>query len=120
MNILLIPNNDWINHPVPAQRHYKIFEKLGRTHNVHVIHFDIFKRNEKPTHTPKFTRLIKPFTIHVSDPAKFYMVNLGFQGKKILSAIRELGIDIVFGSNLAVCTLGFEAAKRCGAKSIFD
>lgn len=120
MNILLIPNNDWINHPVPAQRHYKIFEKLGRKHNVYVIYFDIFKRNEEPTHTPKFTRLIKPFTIHVSDPAQFYMVNLLFQGKNIFSAIRELGIDIVFGSNLAVCTLGFEAAKRCGAKSIFD
>lgn len=120
MNILLIPNNDWINHPVPAQRHYKIFEKLGRTHNVYVMQFDIFKRNENPTHTPKFTRLIKPFTIHVSNPAQFYMTNLVFQGKKIFSIIRELGIDIVFGSNLAVCTLGFEASKRYGAKKIFD
>ncbi len=120
MNILLIPNNDWVNHPVPAQRHYKIFEKLGRKHNVYVIQFDVYKGNEKPTHTPKFTRLIKPFTIHVSDPAQFYIVNLVFQGKKIFSAIRELDIDVVFGSHLAVCTLGFEAAKRCGAKSIFD
>jgi len=120
MNILLIPNNDWINHPVPAQRHYKIFEKLGQTHNVYVMHFDIFKRKGNPTYTPKFTRSIKPFTIHVSNPAQFYMVNLVFQGKKILSVIKELDIDIVFGSNLAVCTLGFEASKRYGAKKIFD
>jgi len=120
MNILLIPNNDWINHPVPAQRHYKIFEKLGRKHKVYVIQFDIFKRRGKPTHTPKSTRLIRPFTIHVSDPAQFYMVNLLFQGKKIFSAMRELNIDVVFGSNLAVCSLGFEAAKRCGVKRIFD
>jgi glycosyltransferase involved in cell wall biosynthesis len=120
MNILLIPNNDWINHPVPSQRHYKIFEKLGQKHNVYVIHFDIFKRNEKPTHTPKFTRLVKPFTVHVSDPAQFYIANLVFQGKKIFSTIRELDIDVVFGSNLAVSTLGFEAAKLVGAKNIFD
>lgn len=120
MNILLIPNNDWINHPVPAQRHYKIFEKLGRKHNVYVIHFDIFKKNEKPTHTPKFTRLVKPFTVHVSDPAQFYIANLAFQGKKIFSTIRELDIEVVFGSNLAVSTLGIEAAKLVGAKNIFD
>lgn len=120
MNILLIPNNDWINHPVPAQRHYKIFEKLGRKHNVYVIHFDIFKRNEKPTHTPEFTRLVKPFTVHVSDPAQFYIANLAFQGKKIFSTIRELDIEVVFGSNLAISTLGIEAAKLVGAKNIFD
>jgi glycosyltransferase involved in cell wall biosynthesis len=120
MNILLIPNNDWLNHPVPAQRHYKIFERLGRKHNVYVIQFDIFKKTEKPTHIPEYTKLIKPFTIHVSDPAQFYIANLIFQEKKIFSAIRELDIDVVFGSNLIVCTLGFEAAKRFGAKSIFD
>lgn len=120
MNILLIPNNDWINHPVPAQRHYKIFEKLGRKHKVYVMQFDIFKRNENPTHTPEFTQVIKPLTIHVSNPAQFYMMNIVFQGKKIFSTIRELGIDIVFGSNLAVCTLGFETSKRYGAKKIFD
>lgn len=120
MNILLIPNNDWTSHPVPAQRHYKIFEKLGQTHNVYVMQFDIFRRNQTPTHIPKFTRLIKPFTIHVSNPAQFYITNLIFQGKKIFSTIRERGIDIVFGSNLAVCTLGFEASKRYRAKKIFD
>ena len=120
MNILLIPNNDWLNHPVPAQRHYKIFERLGRKHNVYVIQFDIFKRTEKPTHIPEYTKLVKPFTIHVSDPAQFYIANLIFQEKKIFSAIRELDIDVVFGSNLIVCTLGFEVAKRFGAKSIFD
>jgi glycosyltransferase involved in cell wall biosynthesis len=120
MNILLIPNNDWINHPVPAQRHYKIFERLGQKHNVYVVQFDIFRRNETPTHTPKFTRIVKPFTIHVSNPAQFYIANLAFQGKKILSAMKELGIEVVFGSNLAVTTLGFRVAKLAGAKSIFD
>jgi glycosyltransferase involved in cell wall biosynthesis len=120
MNILLIPNNDWINHPVPAQRHYQLFERLGRKHNVCVIQFDIFKRNERPTHDPKNTRLIRAFTVHVSDPAQFYMANLVFQGKKIFSAMKELDIEIVFGSNLAVCTLGFEAAKLTGAGKIFD
>lgn len=73
-----------------------------------------------PTHAPKHTRLIRPYTIHVSDPAQFYMANLVFQGKKIFSAMKELNIDTVFGSNLAVCTLGFEAAKLAGARRVFD
>ena len=120
MNILLIPNNDWINHPVPAQRHYKIFEKLGRKHNVYVMQFDIFGRSEKSACTSEFIRLIKPFTIHVSDPGQFYIVNLAFHGKKIFSVIKELDIDVVFGSNLAVCTLGFKAAKSLGLKRVFD
>jgi glycosyltransferase involved in cell wall biosynthesis len=84
------------------------------------MQFDIFKKSKNPTYTPKSVRLIKPFTVHLSNPTQFYMVNLAFQAKKILSAIKELGIDIVFGSNLAVCTLGFELSKRYGAKNIFD
>lgn len=120
MNILLIPNNDWINHPVPAQRHYQVFERLGRRHNVYVIQFDIFRSRSKPTYTPRFVRIIRPFTIDVSDPAKFYAANLIFQGKKILSTIKEFDIEIVFGSNLAVCTLAFELGKLFGLKSIFD
>lgn len=120
MNILLIPNNDWINHPVPAQRHYKIFEELGKRHEVYVIQFDIFRKNGKSTHIPKFTRIIHPFTIPISNPTQFYVANLLFHGKKILSAIKELDIDVVFGSNLAVCSLGFEAAKICKTNKIFD
>jgi len=120
VNILLIPNNDWINHPVPAQRHYQVFERLGRRHNVYVIQFDIFRGRSKPTYTPRFVRIIRPFTIGVSDPAKFYAANLIFQGKKILSTIKEFDIEIVFGSNLAVCTLAFELGKLFGLKSIFD
>ena len=84
------------------------------------MQFDIFKKNVKSTYNTKNIYLIKPFTIHVSNPAHFYMVNLPLQGKKILSTIRELEIDVVFGSNLAVCTIGFEVAKIFGIKKIFD
>jgi len=105
---------------VPAQRHYQVFERLGRRHNVYVIQFDIFRSRSKPTYTPRFVRIIRPFTIDVSDPAKFYAANLIFQGKKILSTIKEFDIEIVFGSNLAVCTLAFELGKLFGLKSIFD
>ena len=80
----------------------------------------MFKRTENPTHTPVYTRLVDPFTLHVSDTAQFYIANLGFQGKKIFSTIKKLGIEVVFGSNLAVCTLGLELSKLTGAKSIFD
>jgi len=105
---------------VPAQRHYQVFERLGRRHNVYVIQFDIFRSRSKPTYTPRFVRIIRPFTIGVSDPAKFYAANLIFQGKKILSTIKEFDIEIVFGSNLAVCTLAFELGKLFELKSIFD
>lgn len=120
MNILLIPNNDWLNHPVPAQRHYKIFEEIGKRHNVYVLQFDIFKKNGKPTHTPKFTKVIRPFSIPVAKPAQFYMANLLFQGKTIFSTLKELDIEVVFGSNLAVCSMGFEVARRLGIKRVFD
>jgi glycosyltransferase involved in cell wall biosynthesis len=120
MNILLIPNNDWINHPVPAQRHYRIFEKLARKHNVYVMQFDIFGRSAKSACASELIHTVKPFTIPVSDPMGFYIVNLAFQGKKILSVMKELDIDLVFGSNLAVCTLGFKAARVLGLKTVFD
>jgi glycosyltransferase involved in cell wall biosynthesis len=105
---------------VPAQRHYQVFERLGRRHNVYVIQFDIFRSRSKPTYTPRFVRIIRPFTIGVSDFAKFYAANFVFHGKKILSTIKEFDIEIVFGSNLAVCTLAFELGKLFGLKSIFD
>ena len=84
------------------------------------MQFDIFKKFGKPTHVPKFTKVIRPFSIPVTKPAQFYMANLLFQGKKIFSALKELDIEVVFGSNLAVCSLGFEEARRLGVKRIFD
>ena len=120
MNILLIPNNDWINHPVPAQRHYRIFEELGKRHNVYVLQFDLFAKSGKATHVPKFTKIVHPFTVPVSNPAQFYLANLPFQTRKIFSTLKELDIDLVFGSNLAVCSLGFAAAKSLNVKTIFD
>jgi glycosyltransferase involved in cell wall biosynthesis len=120
MNILLIPNNDWINHPVPAQRHYRIFEELGKRHKVYVLQFDIFKQKSAPTHIPEHTQVVRAFTIPSSNPTRFYITNLLFQSQKIFSAIKQLDIDVVFGSNLAVCSSGFEAAKLLKAKRIFD
>ena len=120
MNILLIPNNDWVNHPVPAQRHYRIFEALGKLHNVYVLQFDLFYKRHKSTHTPVFTRLVRPFTIHLSDPAQFYAVNFPFQVASIAKSLKELSIDVVFGSHLAVCTLGFAISKLRNTKTVFD
>ena len=119
MNILLIPNNDWLNHPVPAQRHYKIFETLGEKHNVYVIHFELFNKN-KQTHQPKFTKIVKPFTMHIQDPMQFYIANLPFQIAKVLTSIKKYAIDVVFGSHLAVCTLGFALSKSQKVKTVFD
>ncbi len=120
MNILLIPNNDWINHPVPAQRHYRIFETLGKMHNVYVLQFDLFYKRHKPTHTPIFTRIVRPFTVHLSDPAQFYAVNFPFEVACIAKSLTELSIDVVFGSHLAICTVGFAIAKLRNVKTVFD
>lgn len=120
MNILLIPNNDWINHPVPAQRHYKIFETLGREHNVYVLHFALFKGRKKRTYKPEFTKIVKPFTIHIHDATQFYIVNFPFQAAKVYSAVKKLDIDAVFGSHLAICTLGFAVSKLNRIKTVFD
>ncbi len=120
MNILLIPNNDWVNHPVPAQRHYRIFESLGRLHNVYVLQFDLFHKHPLATHTPVFTHLVRPFTIHLSDPAQFYAVNIPFQGTCVAKSLRALSIDVVFGSHLAVCTFAFVISKLRKVKTVFD
>ncbi len=120
MNILLIPNNDWLSHPVPAQRHYKIFEMLGQKHNVYVLHFELFADSKTQTHNPKFTKIIKLFTLHLHDAAQFYIMNFPFQITKVLAVIKELAIDVVFGSHLAVCTMGFAASKIHRVKRVFD
>ncbi len=120
MNILLIPNNDWINHPVPAQRHYRIFEALGQTHNVYVLYFDIFHKSGKPTHNPVSTHLVKPFTIHIPDAIGFYALNFPFQLAKVFKILRELSIDLVFGSHLAICTVSFVLSKLDNIKTVFD
>lgn len=85
-----------------------------------MLQFDVFKKTNKVTFVPRFTRLVHPPTIPVSDPAKFYAVNLLMHSAKILSAIKEFNIDLIFGSNLAICSLGFQAAKLYGVKRIFD
>ena len=115
MNILLIPATDWLRHPVPS-RHHHIFEIMAETDKVHVLQFDLY-----PENTSRETRVtLHPLnTIPSKGLASYYILNMFFYWKRIVSIIKSEKIDVVVVSNLLP---GIPAllGNQLGCKMVFD
>lgn len=98
MNLLVIPTTDWIRHPVPSRHHF-IFERLGKKHNVYVIHFNVFP-GRRITREPRNVQLIELPTFNSNDLVTFYVANSPLHCLHLQKLIRELEIDVVFSSQL--------------------
>lgn len=108
MRILIIPTTDWLRHPTPHRHHY-LAEKLCKNHEVFVLHFDIFKGEEK---WKTSVNLIKSGPIHTEKLIPYYIINAPFHRQTIKKVLREKNIDVVWAAHLLPSLIGFRASRR--------
>jgi glycosyltransferase involved in cell wall biosynthesis len=108
MRILIIPTTDFLRHPTPHRHHY-LAEKLSKRHDVYVLHFDIF-RGEQRWKTS--ASLVKTGPIRTQKLIPYYLLNAPFHSRTIKRILREKDIDVVWAAHLLPSILGFRAARR--------
>jgi len=114
MNILLIPATDWLRHPVPS-RHHHVFEIMAKNDDIHVIQFDLFPQNPCRETQAIIHQL---HTIPSKGLAQYYLLNMPFYWKEIVSIIKSEQIELIVVSNILPGTpmlLG-----NLGCKTVFD
>jgi len=108
MRILIIPTTDFLRHPTPHRHHY-LAEKLSKRHEVYVLHFDIF-RGEQRWRTS--ANLVRTGPIRTEKLIPYYLLNAPFHHRTIKKILREKDIDVVWAAHLLPSLLGFRAAKK--------
>lgn len=107
MRILIIPTTDWLRHPTPHRHHY-LAEKLSKSHEIYVLHFDIFEGEERWKTSVK---LIKTGPLHTQKLVTYYLINAPFHRQTIRKVLKDEDIDVVWAAHLLPSLLGFRASK---------
>lgn len=104
MKILLVPTSDWLSHPVPSRLHF-IFERLAKSHEVHVARYPI----------PLWTRKrLSELIIHeakgipIRDLSLYYMINAPNHMRLFENIFKTCDIDVIVFANILT-----------GAESVF-
>lgn len=115
MRILLISSQDYIHHPVPSRHHY-IFERLAKSHEIHVAHFHI---SDKPA---------RETNLYVEDATLFplknlilhYTLNSPYHLYKFNKIIQDNNIDVIVAAHVLAGTAAVHAGKHNNIPVLFD
>ena len=117
MQILLIPTQDYIHHPIPSRHHY-IFEELAkRGHDIYIPHFHVSNNNITRETS---CNIIESTKFPVKNPAIHYVINAPEQYKIIDNIMREIDLDVVVSSNVLAGTIAIKLAKKYNIPVLFD
>lgn len=97
MNILIIPQSDWIFGP--TNRIHEIADILSEKNNVFVWNFKLFKYG-KPYHSADKVKLINSISIQSNNILLFYLLNIIPHALSFFKKVRRLKIDIIINQNL--------------------
>jgi glycosyltransferase involved in cell wall biosynthesis len=116
VEILLVPPNDWLNHPLSSRLHF-IFERLALNHQVHVMNF---LRMETKQLRSTNTKLHNATIVPAKDLSIYYILNAIYHYKKIEEVISKNNIEVVVASNILASSFACIAARRAQIPIIYD
>ena len=119
MKILLIPELDWM--AALQNRVHKIFKRLARDHEIHVIYFEHERKGiNKSYKLKKGIILHKPPMIYVKNMLLFYLLNAFSIYSYIKKLIRTHNIQIIVTTNFLFAPFVIRAANSSKIPVVFD
>lgn len=116
MRILLVPPSDWLSHPLSSRLHF-IFERLAKSHEVHVIRYPIplwkKKRESKAiVHEAK--------GIQIRDLSLYYVINAPYHLSLFDNILKTCGIDVIVFANILTGAESVILGKQHGIPLVCD
>ncbi|MDD1777851.1 MAG: glycosyltransferase [Candidatus Helarchaeota archaeon] len=119
MRILVIPELDWVT--ALQNRVHKIFNRLAKTNEIHVIYFEHEKKGIERTYRLRNKIILhKPPTKYYKNMLLFYTINSIAIYAYINRLIRFFKIDLIVTTNFLFAPLAIRAARKYNIPCIFD
>ncbi len=119
MRILVIPELDWVT--ALQNRVHKIFNRLAKDHEVHVIYFEHEKKGIKQSYRLRNKIILhKPPTKYYKNMLLFYAINSVAIYAHLNRIIKFFNIELIVTTNFLFAPLAIQAARKHDIPFIFD
>ncbi|MHA1264566.1 MAG: glycosyltransferase family 4 protein [Candidatus Helarchaeota archaeon] len=119
MKVLLIPELDWIT--ALRNRVHKIFHRLSKKHEIHVIYFEHQKRGITKSYRLNAKIYLHKIPTHFFQSMLcYYIINSALIYASLLQLIQAYHIDVIVTTNFVVAPLAIHAARKKGIPIVFD
>ena len=116
---MLIPELDWIT--ALQNRVHKIFHRLAKNHEIHVIYFEHEQREIKKSYRLKNNIILhKPPTLFMKNMLMFYFLNAFSIYSYLNRLIRTYKIQIIVTTNFLFAPFAIRAARKNSIPIVFD